>query len=148
MKPYSEWTSDELWQQEQLNFAAHLAVIFTYLPIHGLSIDDFIRYTGEEVISGWMEEVKTVAEMMNATLVNVRANGGEILEASLDDPSCASARVTFLLNEQLMERLHCPVNLTSRFWDKFIPIATALGMRFEWRLKDGQYHIQVKQKAA
>ncbi len=83
MKPYPEWTNDELWQQEQLNFAAHMAVIFTYLPKHGLSIDDFIRYTGEEVISGWMEEVETAAEMMNATLVNVRANGGEILEASL-----------------------------------------------------------------
>lgn len=52
MKPYTEWTNDELWRQEQLNFAAHVAVMFTYLQKFNRSIDDFVRYTGEEVSSG------------------------------------------------------------------------------------------------
>jgi hypothetical protein len=145
MKPYSEWTNDELWQQEQMNFAAHMAVMFTYLQKHGLSVDDFVRYTADEVISGWKDEVKTVADMMNAVLVNVRANGGEILDASFESDTRASATVTYLLNEELMSTLSSPVEVTSKFWDKLIPIAAASGMRFEWeRLGKRRYHIQVR----
>jgi hypothetical protein len=145
MKPYSEWTNDELWQQEQLNFAAHMAVMFTYLQKHGLSVDDFVRYTADQVIGGWKDEVKTVADMMNAILVNVRANGSEILEASFESDHHASARVTCLLNEELMSTLSSPVEVTSKFWDKFIPIAAAVGMRFDWeRSGEGQYHIRVR----
>jgi hypothetical protein len=145
MKPYSEWTNDELWQKEQRNFAAHVAVIFTYLQKHNLSVDDFVHYTGDEVISGWKDEVKTVADMMNAILVNVRANGGEILDASFESDTRASATVTHLLNEELMSKFNSPVEVTSKFWDKFIPIAAALGMCFEWeRLGERRYHIQVR----
>jgi hypothetical protein len=129
-----------------MNMAAHLAVMFTYLQKQGLSIDDFVSYAAEEVVSGWKDEVKTAAEMMNAILVNVRANGGEALEASLDDENCASAVVTCLLNEAMMAQLNSPVELTGKFWNKIIPIAVALGLRFEWRrLADGRYHIQVGQ---
>lgn len=145
MKPYSEFTSDELWRHEQANFAAHMALMFTYLEKHGLSVDDFVQYTADEVLGGWVGEVKTVAEMMNAILVNVRANGGEILDTSTEGETRASATVTHLLNEEVMATLSSPAEMAGKFWDKFIPIATALGMTFKWeRLAERRYHIEVR----
>jgi hypothetical protein len=146
MKSYPEWTNDELWLHEQMNFAAHMAVTFTYLQKHGLSVDDFVRYTANEVIGAWKDEVKTVADRMNAILVNVRANGGEILDASAEGETRATATVTCLLNEELMSALSSPVEVTSKFWDKFIPISAALGMRFKWDPSgERRYHIEVQQ---
>lgn len=40
MKAYTQWTTEELWKREQLNFAAHMAIMFEYLQKQGLSVDD------------------------------------------------------------------------------------------------------------
>ena len=82
--------------------------------------------------------MQTTAGMLNAVWVNVRANGGEVLEAALADDTCVSARVTYLLNEDLMSHFNTSIEVASKFWNKFIPIATALGLRFEWNRLSGR----------
>lgn len=146
MKSYSEYTIDELWGHAQMNFAAHMAIMFTYLEKHGLSVDDFVQYTADEVISGWKGEVKTVHDMMNGILINVLANGGEILDTSTEGETHASATVTQLLNEEIMSHLRSPIEMTGKFWDKIIPIAKAVGMNFKWK-RSGEkgYYIEVYQ---
>ncbi len=52
LKTYTEWTPKELWEHEQLNFSAHIGIMFQYLQDHGLAVNDFIRYTGEKVLPG------------------------------------------------------------------------------------------------
>ena len=47
------WTMEELWQGEQVNFAAHLAIMSKYLQAHDLDLDDFIRYVGMQVLPSW-----------------------------------------------------------------------------------------------
>ncbi len=50
LKSYTEWAPKELWDHEQLNFSAHIAIMLQYLQDHGLAVNDFIRYTGEKVL--------------------------------------------------------------------------------------------------
>jgi len=40
--------------------------------------------------------------------------------------------VTSLLRLDVMERYGIAADLVGRFWNRFIPIAAALGMRFSW----------------
>ena len=144
MKVYTEWTTEELWKQEQLNFTAHMAIMFEYLQKYGLSVDDFVRYTAEKVIPGWQRKgIKTVEDFMRSILFNVAANGGEVLETNINDKE-VTAKVSHLLNPEIMQILGSPPEMAERFWDKFILIAEALSMGFTWeQTEDHHYHIRV-----
>ena len=53
--------------------------------------------------------------------------------------------MTSLLRLDVMERYGIAADLAGRFWNKFIPLAAALGMRFSWeRTAAGQDHIRVE----
>lgn len=143
LKAYTEWTPKELWEHEQLNFSAHIAIMFQYLQDHGLAVDDFIRYAGEKVLPSWKRRGDTPEIMMNGILRNVLANGGSVLNVTIEDRR-AEATVTSLLRLDVTERYGITLDLAQRFWDKFIPIADALGMRFTWkRTGAGHDHIQL-----
>lgn len=143
LKAYTEWTPKELWEHEQVNFSLHIAIMFQYLEAHGLAVDDFICYTGEKVLPSWKRRGDTPEVVMNGILRNVLANGGSVLHVTIEDRQ-AEATVTSLLRLDVMERNGVAPDLAQRFWDKFIPIAEALGMRFTWkRTPAGHDHIQL-----
>ncbi len=147
VKAHTEWTVEELWQQEQANFSAHLAIMFHYLEKKGLDLDDFIRYVGESVLPSWRRRGDTIAAVMNGILHNVRANGSSVLAVTIAEDR-AEATVTSLLRLDVMGRYGIPVDTASRFWDKFVPIAAALGMRFTWeRTAAGQDRIRLEKSA-
>jgi hypothetical protein len=146
----TEWTTEELWKQEQLNFTGHMAIMFEYLQKHGLSVDDFVRFTADKVIPGWQKKGrgKTVEDLMSGILFNVAANGGEVLETKINDEE-VTAKVSHLLHPEIMEAYGSPPEMTERFWDKFILIAEALGMGFTWeRTEDHLYHIRVNKSGS
>ena len=117
--------------------------MFRYLEEHGLAVDDFIHYAGEQVLPSWKRRGNTPEIMMNGILRNVLANGGSVLNVSMGDRQ-AEATVTSLLRLDVMEAHGIPPELAHRFWDKFIPIAEALGLRFTCtRTPAGHDHIQV-----
>ena len=143
MKAYTEWTLKELWEHEQRNFSAHIAIMFQYLQEQGLAVEDFIRYTGEKVLPSWQHRGDTPEIMMNGILRNVLANGGSVLNVLIEDRQ-AEATVTGLLRLDVTEHYGITPELAQLFWDKFIPIAEALGMRFTWkRTPAGHDHIQL-----
>ena len=138
------WTMEELWQQEQLNFAAHLAIMFKYLQAHGLDQTDFIRYVGEQVLPSWRTRGATVPIMLTGILRNVRANGGTVYAVTMDEAR-GEATVSRLLRPDVMDRYGIPAEQAERFWDKFIPIGQALGIRFtREELGDGRNQIVVE----
>jgi hypothetical protein len=149
MKAYTEWTTEELWKHEQLNFAAHMAIMFEYLLEQGLSVDDFVRYTADKVIPAWQEGVeKTVEDLMGGILLNVLANGGEVRETNNNDEE-VTAKVSYLLNPETMQAFGSSPEMTERFWDKIVPIAEALGMDFTGeRTEDHHYHIRVNKSGS
>jgi hypothetical protein len=117
--------------------------MFQYVQAQGLAVDDFIRYTGEKVLPSWKRRGDTPEIMMNGILRNVLANGGSVLNVTIEDRR-AEATVTSLLRLDVTERYGIPADLTQRFWDKFVPIAEALGMHFTWkRTAAGYDHIQL-----
>ena len=136
MKAYTEWTTEELWQQEQVNFSAHIAIMFHYLQTHGLDPADFTRYAGEAVLPSWKRRGGTVADMMQGILRNVLANGGSVEAVTIGERQ-AEATVSSLLRLDVMERYGIPAEQAERFWDKFIPIGQALGIRFTRKELDG-----------
>ncbi len=80
---------------------------------------------------------------MNGILRSVLANGGSVLNVTIEDRR-AEATVTSLLRLDVTERYGITPDLAQRFWDKFIPIADALGMRFTCkRTGAGHDHIQL-----
>ncbi len=144
MKAHTEWTPEELWQQEQVNFSAHLAIMFRYLEKHGLGLDEFISFVGGSVLPSWKRRGDTIPIVMNGILRNVLANGGSVLELSMGELK-AEATVTSLLRLDVMDRHGIPVEKASRFWDKFVPIAAALGMHLSWeRTVAGQDRIRLE----
>ncbi len=144
MKAHGEWAPEELWQHEQVNFSAHIAIMFHYLQKHGLDPADFTRYCGEQVLPSWKRRGDTVADVMNGILRNVLANGGLIVAAHIGERQ-AEATVTSLLRLDVMERYGIRVDQASLFWNKFIPIAEALGIRFTWeRTPSGQDRIHLE----
>jgi hypothetical protein len=141
------WTMEELWQGEQVNFAAHLAIMFKYLQAHGLDLDDFIRYVGTAVLPSWKRRGATVPIMLIGILRNVRANGGTVFEVMMDEAR-SEATVSRLLRPDVMDRYGIPAELAERFWDKFIPIGQALGIRFTRTvLGDGRNQIVLERIA-
>jgi len=141
------WTTEELWQGEQVNFAAHMAIMFKYLQAHGLDLDDFIRYVGEQVLPGWQQRGATVPAMLTGILRNVRANGGTVFEATMDEQR-GEAVVSRLLRPDVMDRYDIPAEQAERFWDKFITIGKGLGLRFTRKdLGGGRNRIFVERVA-
>lgn len=137
-----EWTSEQLWQQEQSNFSAHLAMMFRWVDERGESLDDFIAYVGRASAPSW-EGTKTVEDLMEGVLINVRSNGHDVLSVERGDGR-VRARVTGLVRADVMEFFGVPPEQSERFWDKFVPLAEALGMRFAWRRAgDGVYEVEV-----
>ncbi len=147
MKVHTDWTMEESWQQEQVNFSAHLAIMFHFLEKHGLDLDEFISFVGGSVLPSWRRRGDTIPNVMNGILRNVLANGGTVLELTMDAEQ-AEARVTSLLRLDVMDRYGIPVEKASRFWNKFVPIAAALGMRFSWeRMAAGYDRIRLERQA-
>ncbi len=143
LKDYTDWTDKELWEHEQVNFSLHLAVMFQYLETHGLPVDDFIRYAGEQVLPSWKRRGGTPEIMMKGILRNVLANGGSVLDVSLGKTE-AHATVTSLLRLDVMETFGTSAEVAQRFWNKFIPIAEALGLQFSCtRTPAGHDHIKI-----
>jgi hypothetical protein len=141
------WTMEELWQGEQVNFAAHLAIMFKYLQAHGLDLDDFIRYVGTQVLPSWQRRGATVPIMLTHILRNLQANGGTVFAATMDEAR-GEATVSQLLRPDVMERYGIPAEQAERFWDKFIPIGQALGIRFTRKdLGDGRNQIVLERIA-
>ena len=141
------WTMEELWQGEQVNFAAHLAIMFRYLQTHGLDLDDFIRYVGMQVLPSWQRRGATVPIMLTHILRNLRANGGTVFAATMDEAR-GEAIVSQLLRPDVMERDGIPAEQAERFWDKFIPIGQALGIRFtRTALDEGKNRIVLERIA-
>jgi hypothetical protein len=137
-----DWTPDELWQQEQSNFSAHLAMMFGYLVQHGLPTDEFVRFVGERSAPSW-EGTEGVADLMEGILLNVRSNGHEIVSVEMHD-NRARATVTGLVRYDVMEFFGVPREQADAFWDKFHPLAEALGLSFTWqRIGDGAYEVEV-----
>ena len=76
---------EELWQGEQVNFAAHLAIMFRCLQAHGLDLDGFIRYVGMQVLPSWQRRGATAPSMLTHILRNLRANGGTFSRLTMDE---------------------------------------------------------------
>ena len=141
------WTMEELWQGEQVHFAAHLAIMFKYFQAHGLDLDDFIRYVGTQVLPSWQRRGATVPIMLTHILRNLRANGGTVFEATMDEAR-GEAIVSQLLRLDVMDRYGVPADQAARFWDKFIPIGQALGIRFtRTALGNGRNQIMLERIA-
>jgi hypothetical protein len=137
-----DWTTEELWQQEQSNFSAHLAMMFGYLVQRGIDTGEFVRFVGERSAPSW-EGTEGVAELMEGVLINVRSNGHDVLSVEVDDDR-ARATVTGLVRYDVMEFFGVPREQADTFWDKFYPLAEALGLRFTWqRTGDGTYEVEV-----
>ncbi len=144
VKVHTEWTVEELWRQEQANFSAHLAIMFHYLEKHGLPLDDFIRFVGESVLPNWRRRGETLPDVMNGILLNVLSNGATVREVHITDTH-AEATVSSLLRPDVMERYGIAPEVAGKFWDKFLPIATAFGMRFtRTRTAEGHDHIRLE----
>jgi hypothetical protein len=144
VKAHSEWTMEELWRQEQGNFSAHMAIMFHYLEKHGLPLDDFIRFVGESVLPTWRRRGESVPDVMNGILLNVRANGATVQDVRITDTH-AEATVSSLLRPDVMERYGIAPDVAGRFWNKFVPIASAFGLRFtRTRTEGGQEHIRLE----
>jgi hypothetical protein len=131
LKAHTEWTPEEMWDQEQVNFSAHLVLMFRYLEKQGLGLEDFISFVGGSVLPSWKRRGDTISSVMNGILYNVLANGGAVLNVTIGEDR-AEATVTSLLRLDVMDRYGIPADKASRFWDKFVPIAAALGMQFSW----------------
>ena len=141
------WTMEELWQGEQVNFAAHLAIMFKYLQARGLDLDDFIRYVGEQVLPSWRGRGATMPIMLTNILRNVRANGGTVFEVTMDEAR-GEAIVSRLLRPDVMERFGIPAAQAERFWNKFLPIGQALGIAFTRRARDDDRNQIVLERIA
>jgi hypothetical protein len=141
------WTMEDLWQGEQVNFAAHLAIMFRYLQAHDLDLDDFIRFVGEQVLPSWRGRGATVPIMLTGILRNVRANGGTVFEVTMTETR-GEAIVSRLLRPDVMDRYGIPADQAERFWAKCLPIGQALGMRFtRTPLGDGRNQIVLERIA-
>lgn len=146
VKAHTEWTLEELWRQEQGNFSAHMAIMFHYLEKQGLALDDFIRFVGESVLPTWRRRGESVPDVMNGILLNARANGAAVRDVRITETQ-AEATVSSLLRPDVMERYGIAPELAGRFWDKFLPIAAAFGLRFtRARTADGQDHIRLERR--
>jgi hypothetical protein len=144
-KVYTAWEPHELWRHEQMNFAAHMALAFAYVQERGLSLDDFHHYIGEKVAPAW-QGCLGVGDFMNYVLLNVVANGGRVLDTASHD-GAAAATVTEILRSDVGEQFGIAPAVLNSFWDKFIPIAVGVGLRFRWeRTEQGQYCISVGPK--
>jgi hypothetical protein len=144
VKAHTEWTLEELWRQEQVNFSAHMAIVFHYLEKHGLPLEDFVRFVGESVLPSWRRRGESVPDVMNGILFNARANGAAVCDVSLTE-TCAEATVSSILRPDVMERYGIAPAVAGRFWDKFVPIAAAFGLRFtRSRTANGQDRIRLE----
>lgn len=143
MNHYTEWKPEDLLQQQQVVATAYIAMTLSYLESLGIPLDDFIRFMGEQVAPNWTGAVGNAADMLNAILINVRASGGQIIEARLQETQSA-ATVTRLLDHKTGQGLGVSASTLDRFWDSFQPIARAAGMQFSWT-KDhsGNFRIEV-----
>ena len=140
IKAHTEWTTEELLKQEQVNFSAHIALILDYLQQQGLSVDDFIRYIGDKAVLGWKRTATDVADFMNGILLNVRSNGGRVLDIYIDNTH-ANATVTELLDMNVVQYYSVAPNIADCFWNKYVPIAEALGMRFTWERTENRTYV-------
>jgi hypothetical protein len=138
----TEWSTEDLWRQEQSNFSAHLAMMFRWVEERGGSLEEFIDYVGRASAASW-EGTESAEELMEGVLLNVRSNGHEVLSVEREDGR-VRARVTGLVRADVMEFFGVPAEQSDRFWDKFVPLAEALGLRFSWRRAgDGVYEVEV-----
>jgi hypothetical protein len=143
MKPHFAWATEELLNQAQRNFSGHLALIFVYLQQKELSVDEFIKFTGEKTSKRWKSVITDAGDLMNAVLLNVLANGEKVIKSNIDK-NWASATVTGLFRKDVMEYYDCPPDVYERFWDKFKLIADAAGFSFSWKKDEkGCYEIEV-----
>ena len=121
--------------------------MFKYLQAHGLDVDDFIRYVGEQVLPSWRRRGTTAPIMLTNILRNVRANGGTVFEVTMDEAR-GEAIVSRLLRPDVMERFGIPAAQAERFWNKFLPIGQALGIAFTRRARDDDRNQIVLERIA
>ena len=146
MKAYDAWTTEELWQQAQRNFCGHLAIMFNYLQDKGLSVDEFIKYTGQKTSPRWKSVIINLGDMMNAVLLNVLSNGEKIVDVKIGNTE-AVATITGLLRSDVMQYYGCSPEVSDSFWNKFTLLADEIGLEFSWRKTDnGEYVIRLIQK--
>ena len=146
MKAHDAWTMEELWQQAQRNFCGHLAIMFNYLEDKGLSVDDFIKYTGEKTSPRWKSVITELGDMMNAILLNVLSNGEKIVDVKIGDTE-AAATVTGLLRSDVMGYYGCDPEVSGSFWNKFTLLADEIALKFTWRkTENGEYYIHLTKK--
>lgn len=146
MKSHTDWKMEELLNQAQRNFSGHLAIIFCYLQEKGLSVDDFVEYTGAKVSSRWKTVITSLPDALNAILFNVLSNGEKVIDVKIDKDE-ATAKVTGLFKREVMEYYGCPHDTYDRFWSKFKLIANEVGLSFSWKkAEDGNYQIKVSKK--
>ncbi|HZU11279.1 MAG TPA: hypothetical protein VFB58_00420 [Chloroflexota bacterium] len=130
IETYTDWSAEDLWQHQQANFSAHLAMMYAYLSDHDLSPDDFIQYVGERAAPGW-RDCRDPHDMLNGILLNVQANGGSVHRASFNGDH-AEATVAAPVRLEVMRFYGVPQDLAERTWEKYRPIAEALGLAFSW----------------
>jgi hypothetical protein len=144
MKSHTDWKMEELLNQEQRNFSGHLAIIFCYLQEKGLSVDDFVEYTGAKVSARWKSAATNLQDTLNAILFNVLSNGEKILSVKIDEND-AVATVTGLFKSDVMQYYGCIPEIYDRFWNKFKLIAGDAGFSFSWeKTEEGYYQIRLR----
>ena len=144
MKSHTDWKMEELLNQEQRNFSGHLALIFCYLQEKGLSVDDFVEYTGAKVSSRWKSAVTNLKDMFNSVLFNVLSNGEKVLNVNIGEND-AVATVTGLFKSDVMQYYGCIPEIYDRFWNKFKLIAGEVGFSFSWdKTEEGYYQIRLR----
>lgn len=137
-----EWTTEDLLRQERSNFGAHLAMMFHFLDSRKIPVEQFVRFVGERSALSW-EEVDGAADFMEGVLLNVRSNGHDVVSAHVEGRR-AQAVVTGIVDYGAAEFFGIPRERADVFWNKFHPLAEALGLRFAWRVDDdGRYAIEV-----
>jgi hypothetical protein len=146
MKKYNDWSLEELWDQEKMNFSVHILAMYSFLRSKKIDLEEFTNYVAAVVLPGWEMEAQTIDDFMNAVLVNVRANGGIVRKTTRGD-QISEAVVSQLLEKEILRTLAFKHADSDQLWNKFVPIARSLHMRFTWkRLGNGDIQFSVSDR--
>lgn len=145
MKSYLNLTTNDLLEQERLNFSAHMALFYRYLDSHKMSFKDFNDFLGNSVSQGWKDEVQSLEDFMNGILLNVLANGGEVISVNKEsNNNKITIIVSDILASDIMKSLGATNEMLGLLWDKYHTIAKKIGYAFSWsKTIDECYRIEI-----
>jgi hypothetical protein len=131
-----EFTKDELLEQAKANAQALALVAIGYIKEKGLPPDDYWSFVGEKFTMGWDalkgEGARAAMRMFALNMVSV----GGTLESMSGDEARAEAVISGWPSPDLLQTFGGSRDDVDRMYAVFQPIASVVGLRYEWR-RDG-----------